>query len=212
MSLSISQASDLIDNLKQTEIALGRPPETWYTYSNHVYGAAKVAKTIASKISDMNPDEMYVCALLHDISRTEEDRKQRFHGILGFEKLIDKDEKAAHCALIHMFPWNVLPPFEKCGKLFYGNKKDYDFTADYIKKHTLSDTDLLVQLADGLANKDGIVTLEQRAKEVAERHRFENVQELLQPYCKIKSYFDKKIGTDIYSLFNQQPISYQHQR
>ncbi len=83
MSLSIQEAKDLINNLKEKEIALGRAPETWYTYENHVYGAANVAKTIASKIKGMNANEIYICALLHDISRTEEDREQHFHGILG---------------------------------------------------------------------------------------------------------------------------------
>lgn len=83
MSLSIQEAKDLINNLKEKEIALGRAPETWYTYENHVYGAANVAKTIASKIKGMNADEIYIYALLHDICRTEEDREQRFHGILG---------------------------------------------------------------------------------------------------------------------------------
>ena len=50
MSLSIQDAKGLIAEVKEREIALGRAPETWYTYENHVYGVANVARTIASKI------------------------------------------------------------------------------------------------------------------------------------------------------------------
>lgn len=206
MSLSIQEAKDLITELKEKEIALGRAPETWYTYENHVYGAASAARTIAEKIKDMNPEKVYISALLHDICRTEEDREQRFHGLLGYEKLIDKDESAARSAITHMFPWNELPAFENCSKMFYGNKKDYDFVAAYIQNIQTTDTDLLIQLADTLANKDGIVTLEQRAKEYAERCNIIIPKEKLQPRYELKAYFDNKVGCNIYSLFTKLSI------
>ena len=87
MSLSIHEAEDLISDVREREIALGRAPETWYTYENHLYGAANVAQIIATHIKTLNPKEIYVSALLHDICKTEENRIQRFHGILGYETL-----------------------------------------------------------------------------------------------------------------------------
>ena len=77
---------------------------------------------------------------------------------------------------------------------------DYDFIANYINSHETTDEDLLVQLADSLANKDGIVTLEQRVKEYSQRHGAEMPQEVVEARYKLKSYFDNKIGCDIYSL------------
>ena len=53
MSLSIQDAKGLIAEVKEREIALGRAPETWYTYENHVYGVANVARTILMKIMFM---------------------------------------------------------------------------------------------------------------------------------------------------------------
>ena len=106
--LSARQAKQLISDLKEREISLGRQLEIWFTYENHIMGVATVAKTIAFKIPDMNVDEIYISALLHDICRTEESREQRFHGILGYEKLKDIDEKSARSALLHMFPWNMV--------------------------------------------------------------------------------------------------------
>ena len=79
MVLSITQAQEMIDTLKNEEIALGRDPKTWYTYHNHVYGVAEVAKKIASKIPTMDAERVYVMGLLHDICRTQDDRNQRFH-------------------------------------------------------------------------------------------------------------------------------------
>ena len=159
MSISINEAHSLLEQLKQQEISLGRAPDTWYTYENHVIGTAELAWLIASEIKEMNPDKLYVKGLLHDICRTEEDRKQRFHGILGYEKLIQKDSDVARACLLHMFLWNKLPPYQECHDLFYQKEEDYNFIAEYIINHNPSNEDYLIQLCDYLANKDGYVTL-----------------------------------------------------
>ena len=82
-------------------------------YENHIRIAANVAKTLASKIDGMDESQASICALLHDVSRTNERQKARFHGVTGYEKLIDKDETVARSALLHMFLWNKIPPYEK---------------------------------------------------------------------------------------------------
>ncbi|MBQ8481133.1 MAG: HD domain-containing protein [Alphaproteobacteria bacterium] len=202
MTISISKAQNLINELKQNEIALGRDPKTWYTYENHVYGTAQIAKMIASEISTMNPDKVYIMGLLHDICRTEEDRVQRFHGILGYEKLINQDKDVARICLVHMFPWSKLPQYEKCKNLFYGKKDDYQFSVDFIENNKPVDEDYLIQLCDNLANKNGFVTLEQRAAEFIERHGNVNVDDILIDSNEIKKYFDNKIGHNIYDFFN----------
>ena len=202
--LSVEQAKQLLNELKENEISLGRKPETWFTYENHIMGVANVAKTIALKIPEINADEIYISAMLHDICRTEEDRKQRFHGILGYEKLKNIDEKAARSALLHMFPWNKLPDYKNYANIFFNKKDDYDFIANYIKSHKTTDEDLLIQLADSLANKDGIVTLEQRATEYSKRHGIEIPREMIEPRYKLKAYFDTKVGCDVYDLLLNQ--------
>lgn len=202
--LSVEQAKQLLNELKENEISLGRKPETWFTYENHIMGVANVAKIIAVKIPEINAEEIYIAAMLHDICRTEEDRKQRFHGILGYEKLKDIDKKSARSALLHMFPWNKLPDYNDCSKMFFNRKDDYDFITNYINSHETTDKDLLIQLADSLANKDGIVTLEQRATEYSKRHGIEIPQEMIEPRYKLKSYFDTKVGCDVYDLLLNQ--------
>ncbi|MBE6445204.1 MAG: HD domain-containing protein [Alphaproteobacteria bacterium] len=198
--LSAERAKKLIEDLKEKEISLGRKPETWFTYQNHIMGVAKVAKIIASQIPGINAEELYVSAMLHDICRTEEDRACRFHGILGYEKLKNIDEKSARSSLLHMFPWNEIPEYEKCSKIFFDKKDDYDFIVDFIKSHELTDEDLLIQLTDYLANKNGIVTIEQRLIECCERYGAKVPQETVDKIYRLKAYFDAKIGCDIYTL------------
>ncbi len=204
--ISVQEARDMVEALKRKEIALGRAEDTWYLYGNHVFGVADAAKAIALKIKEMDADRVYVAALLHDIAKMEE-RTGRFHGILGYEMLKDRDEDAARACLLHMFPWNKVLPFEKCSKMFFENKKDYDFVVDYAKNTAVRDEDLLIQLADSLASKDGIVTFEERKREYVERNKIEVTPELLkdlfEPRLELKEYFDKKINGDIYDLFKE---------
>ena len=207
MSLSIQEAKNLIAEIKARDTALGRDMSRWWMYENHIVTTAKVAKTIASKIKGMDAEQAYVGALLHDICRTNERNEKRFHGISGYEKLINLDENAARSALLHMFLWNELPKFENCTEMFFGNKKDYDFIANYIQNTTTTDYDLLFQLADNLANKNGFVTIEQRAKDLEERRGIKLSKEWLDTRHKLKAYFDQKIGYDIYSLFNKHPTN-----
>ena len=208
MSISVSEAQKMIDELKNHEISLGRNPKTWYTYNNHVYGVAEIARKIATKISTMNPNTIYVMALLHDICRTEDVRLKRFHGLLGYEKLISLDENVARACLLHTFPWNNLPPYNQCGGLFFYQKKDYQFVADFLKKNPPKQEDYLIQLCDALANRNGFVTIEERAEEIRQRHIKQNIPGFMDVSTtnKLKQHFDQKIGCDIYDLFKQIPL------
>lgn len=201
--LSICEAQNIITELKKQEIALGRNPETWYTYENHVYGVANLAKFLAAELAFAHPERIYVAALLHDICRIEEERKKKFHGILGYEKLKNIDTHAARACLLHTFPWGKLMPFQQCKDTFFDNKQDYDFVVDYLSSHSTNDEDYLIQMCDNLANKNGLVTLEERAVEYRERHGDVNVDAIVIDSLEIKKYFDKKIGYDIYDYMNK---------
>ena len=208
MTLSIEQARQIIEEFRQKELALGIvTPQQLEGHLNHINGAAYIARAIAqaitSKLPEINSDEVYVSTLLHDIGRLEEPRVNRFHGIIGYEKLKERDENAARTALIHMFPLGKLPPFELCSDLFLGEQgqQDYDFVANYLKKTPLTEGDLLIQLADCLANKDGFVTLDQRFTEYQERHHIILPKELRIPRYQLKNRFDQILGHSVYDLF-----------
>ncbi|MCL1902240.1 MAG: HD domain-containing protein [Alphaproteobacteria bacterium] len=201
MPITTAQAKDMISAVRDRWVSLGRAPDTLYLYDNHVNGVAFVAKTIAAKIGGIDPDAAYVSGLLHDIAKIDESPEShmgRFHGILGYEKLRNIDSDAARAALLHEIPWNKVEAVEY---KFMGNHEDYEFVKNYIAENPLRDQDLLIQLADTMANKDGIVTLERRRAEYEARNNTKIPSELIEPYIEIKHYFDKKIGGDVYDLF-----------
>ncbi len=209
MTISLVRANKLIEELKDREISYGRDPATWYFYENHVYGTAKIAKMIASEIKTMDPDKLYLMGLLHDISKTEENRIQRFHGILGYEKLVNYDKDIARGCLLHTFLRNNLPSYSECKNIFFERKDDYDFIYNFIENTSVTDEDLLIQLADNLANRNGLVTIERRLKEYKERLLREEkiiindtiINDMIITLNEMKKYFEKKIGHDIYDFF-----------
>lgn len=207
--ITISEAQKIIDDVRKRWISLGRSPDTLYMYDNHINGVAEVARTLASKLGNIDPEQAYVSGLLHDVKKIDESPESmlgRFHGIMGYELFKDKDSKVARTCLLHEFPWNRVSLYEN---KFLGNKDDYKFALNYVENNKLTDEDLLIQLADAMANKDGIVTLEQRLAAFQNRQGYETTLrsdkkvpvEFFQPYMDLKEYFDKKTGMNIYDLF-----------
>ena len=81
MVLSIQEAEAIIAEVKERDTVVGRDMSRWWMYENHI-------RTLASKIDGMDETQAYICALLHDVSRTNERQKARFHGVTGYEKLV----------------------------------------------------------------------------------------------------------------------------
>lgn len=201
MFITIKEAKNIVDIVRNRWISLGRAPDTLYLYDNHIKGCAIVAQTIALQLDNIDPEQVYVSAFLHDIAKIDESPESmvgRFHGILGYEKFKDIDQQVARACLLHELPWNNVRLYEK---KFLGNKDDYNFALQYVKENPLKDEDLLIQLADAMANKNGIVTMEQRQQEYEERFNRKLPDEMITPYIKIKQYFDKKINGNVYDLF-----------
>lgn len=201
--MTIEEAQKMIDAVENRWVSLGRAPDTLYTYDNHVKGVAQIAQTLALRLGNVDAKQSYVSGLLHDIAKIDESPESmigRFHGILGYELLKDKDPTAARACLLHEFPWNKIPPFENVSKKLFGNKNDYDFIKDFAAKNPLKDDDLIIQLSDVMANKNGIVTIEKRLQEYEERFKTKIPKEFIEPYMEIKEYLSQKIGQDIYEM------------
>jgi putative nucleotidyltransferase with HDIG domain len=203
--ITLEQAEKMVADLEDYAIANGRVKGTWNLYSGHVYNTAKIAKKVADA-SGLDGDKAYIMGLLHDIGKIDELVTNRYHGLIGFEMLKDEDYDIARICLTHMFPSYKLMPLEEYqGRIFFNNQEDYDFTAKFLRENPPNDYDLLLQLADGLANFDRFVTFEERAIEYRKRHNIviEDVkllQKSIASRLKIKEYFDKKIGIDTYKF------------
>lgn len=203
--LTIAQAKAYINEIKDYALKNGRQPGTWYMFHNHVFGVAEVAKLIAERIVTLNAERAYILGLLHDAGKIQEQFEKRFHGLLGYEILKDRDADAARASILHMFPHNKIPPYEEISAMFFERKDDYDTVKAYADTHPINDYDRLIQLADSLSDSRGIVTMEQRATDFARRYKCQISMDMIEPQMKLKHYFDDKVGCNIYDLFNKIP-------
>ena len=70
----------------------------------------------------------------------------------------------------------------------------------------ISDLDLLIQLADHMGHSMGIMTVSDRFADILVRHGIRSAGDHLRELFRIKQYFDKKAGINIYELFRDEII------
>ncbi len=196
------KAEKFISELLKYDLKKGREKGTWYKFHNHVYGVALLAEKIAEKLG-FDSEKAYILGLMHDCGKIYEMYEKRFHGIIGYEMYENKDKDIARISLTHSFYYNILPRGKDFDRYFYGNMDDKEFVKKYIKKCKFDEYDKIIQLCDGLANCDGLVTIEQRAQEFAKRYKFKMPSYIIKNMHKIKEEFDTRLGVDVYSLFDE---------
>jgi len=86
------------------------------------------------------------------------------------------------------------------------DSKSLEFTQDYMEGAEISDLDLLVQLADNMGHPMGVMTISDRFSDVLIRHGIRSAGDHLRELFRIKQYFDKKAGINIYELFRDEII------
>jgi len=207
--ISRKEAQDIITYIRDDDFAHGRKPETWYTYHNHVYGTAILAEFISRKLN-MDSEKCYIMGLLHDIGKIEGDRQKRFHGVVGYEmaQKLTTDPLVGRISMLHTFPYNKIPASCRLDDFFFGNRKDMEFTHNYVENEPYDDCDLLVQMTDNMAYIRGPVTLEYRITEWCQRNHKTFLPEYINPSLQLKAYFEKKLGCDIYDLYDEIDRSY----
>ena len=212
MTLSVEQATQLIKEQLQ-EGGFDCTSEKVQGYLAHLQRTAQLAQKVAIELNKRNPqhrldtDQIYVAGLLHDIGRFPEKRGvERYHGLLGYEMLKEKDDVAARTALTHMLRWNYIPPFEKCDEyaaLFHGNREDYNQVVQLMNSQKRTEADLLIQLADALNNRDGYVMASERVTEYQKRHQAYLCSHHNHLCGLLVAYFDAKLGHSVYDFFEE---------
>lgn len=201
--MNIHQAQKILEQLKILQTQIGKL-NRWHLYHNHVYGVAEIAKRIAQKTPNLDPEKAFVLGLLHDVGKIHQQIEGRFHGVVGFEMMMKQGaEDVALSSLLHTFPFNRLPEYDKVSNTFLGHIEDYEKTLDFAQHKKLDDYDLLVQMADSVVDLRGFVTLEQRAEEAERAHNIKISDEEKQARHELKEYWDKKIHDDIYNLYKE---------
>lgn len=202
-----SDAEAFISNLLKYDIRKGREAGTWYKFYNHVFGVALIAEKLAKKLG-LDSEKAYVLGLMHDCGKIHEAYENRFHGVIGYEMFKDTDKDIARVSVTHSFYDNLLPEGHAMDRYFYGNEEDKLFVIEYMTTNKVTEYDRIIQLCDGLANCNGLVTLEERAEEFASRYNFKMPEYIVENSHRLKQYFDKKLGFDVYNFFEEIDANY----
>lgn len=150
-------------------------------------------------------DMAFSAGLLHDIGRCVEAKVGLRHPILGYNLLTNEGlVELAQVSMTHTYYgykqieraefWEELDP------------KSLEFTQNYMKRAEISDLDLLIQLADNMGHAMGVMTISDRFSDILIRHGIRSAGDHLRELFRIKQYFDKKAGINIYELFRDEII------
>lgn len=166
---------------------------------NHSCITAKCAEKIAELCGDLDSEKAYILGLLHDIGRKFGVRHLG-HVSDGYKYMMSLgyDEVAKIC-LTHSFNNSTIQ--EYIGK-FDVSDEELELIETALAKVNMDDYDKLIQLCDALAGSDGVLNIEDRMRDVKQRYGY-YPQEKWNSNIRLKNYFEKKTGNNIYKTVNQ---------
>lgn len=196
---------------------------SWESHSKNVARIAEeVAKAITSssmgrigmetgsgggcssdEVSENKIDVAFAAGLLHDVGRCVEKNSGLRHPILGYE-LLQKEglEIPARIAMTHTYyGYSEIDRSEFWREL---GETDTLRTRGFLESLVFDDVDLLVQLADNMGHSLGVMTISDRFCDILTRHKIRSASDHLRELYRIKQYFDKKTGINIYNLFRDE--------
>ena len=204
---------------KALEVFLRAKQMPGYSLSleKHSQNVARIAETIAQIIeqkedgSDKNnrkqfsADIVYAAGLLHDIGRCPKKDVGLRHPIIGYEMLKKEGlEIPARIAMTHTY--YGYPEIDRTEFWEELDDESIKITKKFMDEVELSDVDLLIQLADTMGHRLGVMTISDRFSDILMRHNIRSAGEHLGELYRIKQYFDKKTGMNIYELFRDEII------
>lgn len=165
---------------------------------NHSRITAKCAEKIAELCEDLDSEKAYILGLLHDIGRKFGVRHLG-HVYDGYTYMMSLgyDEVAKIC-LTHSFNNSAVK--EYIGK-FDVSDEELELIETALAKVNMDDYDKLIQLCDALAGSDGVLNIEDRMRDVKQRYGY-YPQEKWNSNIRLKNYFEKKTGNNIYKTVN----------
>lgn len=169
-------------------------------WGNHSRVAAHCAEKIAELCDGLDVQKAYVLGLLHDIGRKFGVRHLG-HVSDGYTYMMSLgyDEVAKIC-LTHSFPNQSTK--EYIGK-FDTSDEELEMICITLTQVVMDDYDRLIQLCDSLAGSEGVLDIEERMSDVKRRYGC-YPQEKWDFNIKLKKYFEKKTGKDIYDIVEKE--------
>ena len=185
--------------------ALEQNPEPW---GEHCRVAARAAETIAKKCG-LESDRAYILGLFHDIGyyAYRNGKGRTCHIYIGYELMTDRGySDIAQICLTHSFPLKDIRAYG--GSDMNCSDEEKAAIVSFLSETEYDDYDKLIQLCDNLGTAQGVITMEKRMLGVVMRAGFNDFTlKKWEAYFALKDYFDKKCGTNVYTLFRDEIIS-----
>ena len=169
--------------------------------SAHYQNVAFIASIIAEQ-AGLNSQKAYILGLLHDFGEyIQKTTPNTFHGTAGYAEMMKKgfDEVARTC-LSHSF---FIADFTPEDFPAY-NAQEIIRASELLKKQGFDDYDRLIHLADLMAPRQIIDTIENRIAWIGEKYHLSSadIEQKLVEAQKLKAYFDAKCNCNIYTFFD----------
>ncbi len=171
----------------------------WIKHSIFVgNSAAKIAAALKDKGHDVDVELVKTLGYIHDIGKYN--GKSQGHVMRGYNYLKEKDydEKYCNICLTHSYLNNDI----KCTAGKCPDPKDNPFLDEFIKKHTYTLEEKIINLCDLMCTQDGALTIDKRLVDLITRKgAYETTQYHVIETVKLKKYFDNLLGYNVYDLF-----------
>lgn len=169
-------------------------------WGNHSRVAAHCAEKIAELCEGMDAEKAYILGLLHDIGRKFGVRHLG-HVSDGYTYMMSLGyEEAAKICLTHSFQNQSMEDY--IGKSDTSDE-EHRLIHTALGNVVMDDYDRLIQLCDALAGSEGVLDMEERMEDVKKRYG-SYPQKKWDSNVKLKDYFEKKIGKDIYEAVEKE--------
>lgn len=167
----------------------------------HCQTTGNTARAIAEKTKTIDPDEAYVCGVMHDVGRFYLGENEIYkHPFVGYELLKDQNLDIANVCLSHPFP--VKNMFEYIISYCQQDKLEAEKISKQLESIEITDCMKLIQLCDKLSAFNSNVTLETKFQWYAKREKINESlsQPMYDAYVALKQHFEAMTGYDIYGL------------
>ncbi len=169
-------------------------------WGNHSRVAAHCAEKIAGLCDDLDAEKAYVLGLLHDIGRKFGVRHLG-HVSDGYTYMMSLgSEEVAKICLTHSFCNQSMKAY--IGE-FDTSDEELELIHTALLRTVMDDYDRLIQLCDALAGSEGVLGIEERMDDVKKRYGC-YPQEKWDFNIRLKAYFEKKTGKDIYDVVEKK--------
>ena len=161
--------------------------------------AGKIAKALNEKGYNVDIDKTITLGYLHDIGKYN--GESHGHVMRGYNYLKDKgyDEEYCDICLTHSYLNNDII----CTAGGVPNPEDNPFLTEFIKKHEYSIEEKIINLCALMCPQGGkIYTIDKRLIDlIIRKGAYSNTQYHIKETYKLKEYFDKLLGYNLYDLF-----------